>query len=95
MIQGRYQHLPRPTSLVIVPYETVMALGGSLEGVAVHLDSEEATRRTAGHLAERFGLTIFSGEADGVFMYQVRRRPELQRCTQHSHSPSSSQPLSS
>ncbi|HYR02355.1 MAG TPA: ABC transporter permease, partial [Syntrophobacteria bacterium] len=70
MIQGRYQHLPADL-VVIVPCETVMALGGSLEGVAVHLDSEEATRRTASHLAERFGLTIFSGEADGVFMYQV------------------------
>jgi hypothetical protein len=70
MIQGRYQHLPADL-VVIVPYQTVMALGGSLEGVAVHLDSEEAVRRTAIHLAERFGVTIFSGEADGVFMYQV------------------------
>jgi hypothetical protein len=70
MIQGRYQHLPADL-VVIVPYETVTAIGGSLKGVAVHLDSEEATRGTARHLAERFGLTIFSGEADGVFMYQV------------------------
>jgi hypothetical protein len=70
MIQGRYQHLPADL-VVIAPYETVMALGGSLEGVAVRLDTEEATRRAARYLAERFGLTVFSGEADGVFMYQV------------------------
>jgi FtsX-like permease family/Peptidase family M28 len=70
MIQGRYQHLPADL-VVIVPYEMVMALGGSLEGVAVHLDSEEATRRAARHLADRFGLAVFSGEAGGVFMYHI------------------------
>jgi hypothetical protein len=69
-IQGRYQHLPADL-VVIAPYETVMALGGTLEGVAVHLDSGEATRRTARRLAERFGLAVFSGEADGLFLYHI------------------------
>jgi hypothetical protein len=70
MFQGRYQHLPADL-VVIVPYETVMALGGSLEGVAIHLNSEEATRTAARHLAERFGLAVFTGEGDGVFLYHT------------------------
>jgi hypothetical protein len=70
MFQGRYEHLPADL-VVIAPYDTVMALGGSLEGVAIHLDSEEATRRTATQLAERFGLAVFSGQDDGVFLYHT------------------------
>ncbi|GFK94312.1 hypothetical protein NNJEOMEG_02154 [Fundidesulfovibrio magnetotacticus] len=63
--QGRYQHVPGEQT-IILPYETVMSLGGQLKSLAV---SGTAARDLAGKLADRFGLTIFAGLPEGTFVF--------------------------
>ncbi|MGD8989219.1 MAG: M28 family peptidase, partial [Syntrophobacterales bacterium] len=68
--QSRYQHVAGDLTL-IVPHQTLMALGGSLKSLAIHSQSGVVTRSTAMNLVDRFGLTLFSGEEDGTFMYHA------------------------
>ncbi len=68
--QSRYQHIPGDLT-VIVPYQTVMALGGNLKALAVRPQSPELTSAIARNLVDRFGLTLFTGESDGTFMYHA------------------------
>jgi len=69
-LQGRYQHISGDLT-VIMPYQSLMALGGNLKSLAVRLRSDEVSRDTARSLVDRFGLTLFSGEEDGAFMYHA------------------------
>ena len=55
---------------MIVPYPTLMAAGGSLKAIAVRVDSREVVA-TAQELVDRFGLSLFSGEPDGTFLYHA------------------------
>jgi len=64
--QGRYQHV-HGDQVAILPYETVMSLGGQLKSVAV---KSEGTKELAGKLADRFGLTIYAGLPTGTFVFQ-------------------------
>ncbi|UCE84418.1 MAG: M28 family peptidase [Deltaproteobacteria bacterium] len=68
--QSRYQHVAGDLTL-IVPYQTLMALGGSLKSLAISPQSGVVTRTTAMNLVDRFGLTLFSGEEEGTFMYHA------------------------
>jgi hypothetical protein len=68
--QSRYQHIPGDLT-VIMPHITLLAAGGHLKSVAVHLKSGTPTRVTAMNLVDRFGLTLFSGEPDGTFLYHA------------------------
>jgi hypothetical protein len=68
--QSRYQHIAGDLTLV-VPHETLMALGGSLKSLAIQPQSGVVTRATAMNMVDRFGLTLFSGEEDGTFMYHA------------------------
>ncbi|MBW2192157.1 MAG: M28 family peptidase [Deltaproteobacteria bacterium] len=68
--QGRYQHLSGDLT-VIMPYKTLLALGGRFKGVAVRFESEKPVRTTARDLVDRFGLTLFSGEPAGTFVYHA------------------------
>jgi hypothetical protein len=68
--QGRYQHISADLT-VIMPYQSLMALGGSLKSLAVRPGPEAVTSNTARALVDRFGLTLFSGEKDGSFMYHA------------------------
>ncbi|MYL83017.1 ABC transporter permease [Desulfovibrio aerotolerans] len=78
-LQSRYQHIDDDL-VVIVPYETLMGLGGQLKSVVVAPPAgsaaeasatAEAGSALAGRLADRFGLAVFSGQADGVFLYHA------------------------
>ena len=69
--QSRYQHIAGDLTL-IVPYRTLLAAGGQLKAVAVRPASRNddfATRPS--DLVDRFGLTLFSGEPDGTFLYNA------------------------
>jgi hypothetical protein len=63
--QGRYQHV-NASQVAILPYETVMSLGGQLKSLAV---SAEGARDLAGRLADRFGLTVYAGLDNGTFVF--------------------------
>lgn len=68
--QSRYQHIPGDLT-VIMPYQTLIALGGALKALAIKPQSPEATRTIARNLVDRFGLTLFTGERQGTFMYNA------------------------
>jgi len=75
-LQSRYQHVDDDLT-VIVPYDTLMGLGGQLKSVVVaqpagagggDADGDgEAGSALAARLADRFGLSVFSGRPDGVY----------------------------
>jgi hypothetical protein len=64
--QGRYEHV-HGDQVIILPYETVMGLGGQLKSLAL---STGWARDLAGKLADRFGLTIYAGLTNGTFVFQ-------------------------
>lgn len=64
--QGRYQHVPGD-QVIVLPYESVMSLGGQLKSLAV---TAEASQDLADKLADRFGLTIYAGLPNGTFVLQ-------------------------
>lgn len=64
--QGRYQHV-HGDQVIILPYETVMSMGGQLKSLAI---SAEGAHDLAGKLADRFGLTIYAGLPSGTFVFQ-------------------------
>jgi hypothetical protein len=69
--QSRYQHVDGNLT-VIVPYRDILSRpGGSLKGAAVRPDDPDAIPEKARRLVDRFGLTLFSGESDGTFMYNA------------------------
>jgi len=68
--QSRYQHIAGELT-VIIAAERLLTLGGNLKAVAARLASSLAPRKTAEGLVDRFGLTLFSGEAKGTFLYQA------------------------
>ena len=68
--QSRYQHIPGDLT-VIVPGRLLLAQGGHLKGVAVRPFDPATIPETARRLSDRFGLTLFSGEPGGTFVYQA------------------------
>jgi cell division protein FtsX len=66
--QSRYQHIPGDL-IAIMPFQTLMALGGKLKALAIRPHSPEDTSGLATKLVDRFGLTLFAGEKEGTFMY--------------------------
>ncbi|MFP4348461.1 MAG: FtsX-like permease family protein [Desulfococcaceae bacterium] len=69
--QSRYQHVDGDLT-VMVPYRDILSRpGGSLKGMAVRPDDPSTIPEKARHLVDRFGLTLFSGESDGTFMYNA------------------------
>jgi hypothetical protein len=68
--QSRYEHIPGDLT-VIMPYQTLMAFGGALKAIAIKPQSPEMTRSIARNLVDRFGLTLFTGESQGTFMYNA------------------------
>jgi len=68
--QSRYQHIAGDLS-VIVPYRFLLAAGGHLKGVAVHPLNPDTIQATARDLLDRFGLSLFSGESDGTYLYHA------------------------
>jgi hypothetical protein len=68
--QSRYQHIAGDLT-VIVPYRTLLAVGGNLKGVAIRPRSLSNIQDTARDLNDRFGLSLFSGEPDGTYLYNA------------------------
>ncbi len=68
--QSRYQHIAGDLS-VIVPYRFLLAAGGHLKGVAVHPRDPDSIQAIARDLIDRFGLSLFSGEPDGTYLYHA------------------------
>ncbi len=67
-LQSRYRHTPA-TQSAIIPAETLLALGGNLKSVAVRPDTALDINSLAIQLVDRFSLSIFAGENDGVWLY--------------------------
>jgi hypothetical protein len=68
--QSRYQHIPGDLT-VIVPFQTLLAAGGKLKAIAIRPKSLSALKISGESLADRFGLSLFSGEADGTYLYHA------------------------
>jgi cell division protein FtsX len=68
--QSLYNHISGDLTL-IVPYQTLLASGGQLKAVAISYHSKEDIQNTAMNLVDRFGLTLFSGETDGTYIYNA------------------------
>jgi hypothetical protein len=68
--QSRYQHTAGELTLIL-PYPTLMAAGGRLKAVGVRYDAREAPQAAAQDLIDRFGLSLFSGEPEGTFLYHA------------------------
>jgi hypothetical protein len=68
--QSRYQHIAGGLTLII-PYQTLLAAGGHLKGVAIRPGSLDALQATGQSLVDRFGLSLFSGEPDGIYLYNA------------------------
>jgi hypothetical protein len=78
-MQARYQHLDDDLT-VVVPYDTLMGLGGQLKSIVVAPPADALVMgkaamggggELAARLADRFGLAVFSGQEDGVFVYHA------------------------
>ncbi|MBW2513133.1 MAG: peptide ABC transporter permease [Deltaproteobacteria bacterium] len=68
--QSRYQHLDAEVT-VIVPFQKLMAAGGHVKGISVRLDAAGSSQETAQMLVDRFGLSLFSGEKSGTYLYHA------------------------
>lgn len=68
--QSRYKHIPFDQT-VIVPFNTLVSLGGNLKSVAMKYKTPPQDNTTAFNLVDRFGLWLFSGEPKGVFLYSA------------------------
>ena len=67
--QGRYRHLGAE-NILILPAATLMELGGTLQAAALRPPTANDGSQ-ARLLSDRFGLALFSGEPDGVFLYNA------------------------
>ena len=65
--QSRYQHIPA-SQIAIIPASTLLTLGGKLKNLAVRPPAETISA-TAERLVDRFSMAIFTGEEDGVWLY--------------------------
>ncbi|WP_035104322.1 FtsX-like permease family protein [Desulfohalovibrio reitneri] len=68
--QSRYQHV-RGSQTIIVPSQAALALGGKVKGFAVKPGKDQSVAELAGHLTDRFGLTLFAGRPDGTYTYHA------------------------
>ena len=68
--QSRYQHLS-PGEIAIIPATTLLSAGGALKSVALNPPPGTDLKTLAEQLSDRFSLTIFTGEPDGVWLYNI------------------------
>jgi hypothetical protein len=69
-LQSRYIHIPAGQT-AILPATTLLAAGGKLKSIAVKPALATEIGTLAGRLSDRFSLTIFTGEKDGVWLYNT------------------------
>jgi ABC-type lipoprotein release transport system permease subunit len=68
--QSRYQHIDAEVT-VIVPFQRLMATGGHVKGISVRPNARGSNQETAQMLVDRFGLSLFSGEESGTYLYHA------------------------
>ena len=68
--QSRYQHISGELT-VIIPFRTLLAAGGALKSIAIRPDDTTVLRSDGSALADRFSLSIFSGERNGTYLYHA------------------------
>ncbi len=68
--QSRYEHIDGDLT-VIVPFQTLLTLGGQFKSAAIRPITAKGDHATAQHLVDRFGLSLFSGEPEGTFLYNA------------------------
>ncbi|MCF8056263.1 MAG: M28 family peptidase [Desulfocapsa sp.] len=66
--QSRYHHIPA-SQVAIIPAATLLTIGGKLKNLAVLLNDHQSISATAERLVDRFSMAIFTGEKDGVWLY--------------------------
>ena len=67
-----YQHTSGELT-VIIPYETLMAQKGRLKCVGIRQlnQADIDIKDVAQKMVDRFGLSLFSGESDGTYLYSA------------------------
>ncbi|WP_421901694.1 FtsX-like permease family protein [Maridesulfovibrio sp.] len=68
--QGRYTHVPGEVT-AIIPYETLMAMGGNLKAVAIAPISGKFSTETVDSMTDRYGLPIFACDTSGTYICQA------------------------
>ncbi len=68
--QSRYQHIPANQTAIIMA-RTLLAAGGKLKNIAVKPADPKEIGTIASQLTDRFSLAIFTGESDGVWLYNI------------------------
>jgi cell division protein FtsX len=68
--QSRYQHISADLT-IITPADTLLAAGGRLKSLSVRHLPGTPTMAMAEELVDRFGLTLFSGESTGTWLYHA------------------------
>lgn len=66
---GRYTHIPGSVT-AIIPYETLMAMGGKLKSIAIAPLAKKFSKKTINSLVDRYGLPIFSCDKSGTYLCQ-------------------------
>ncbi len=64
----RYIHFPADVQLIL-PYERLMSLGGTLRSVAVRFDDAEAVAPAAAQLMERFEMSAYATDGERVMLH--------------------------
>jgi hypothetical protein len=54
-----------------MPYQTLLAFGGHLKGISFRPELKMTNQAMGRRIVERYGLSLFSGEADGTFLYNA------------------------
>ncbi|MCG6931732.1 MAG: M28 family peptidase, partial [Desulfofustis sp.] len=68
--QGRYTHIPGSLT-ALVPASTLLSMGGTLRNIAVRPESATDIAAIASALVDRFSLAIFTGDENGVWLYNL------------------------
>lgn len=65
-----YIHL-EPDQVAIIPYKTLLNMGGTLRSVAIDLVTAEEVRKVLGDLMPRLALNMYAGEKNKIFRYST------------------------
>ena len=65
-----YTHL-EPSSIFILPYETLMNLGGDVRSIAIQFASFEEVQKQLDALMPRIGLNLYAGIGDSIYRYSA------------------------
>jgi hypothetical protein len=66
--QSRYHHIPA-SQVAIIPAKTLLTMGGKLKNLAALPKVNESISDTAEALVDRFSMSIFAGQEDGVWLH--------------------------